>query len=298
MAGKRHEGDRACRCHQPDMHCAGLRVRRLSSERVRELAEEIWTASTGSAVPAARSVPDPRSSHPGGSARAAYQRHRQQERDAWRRGWRWRAGAVVAAAIGGGLLIGLTVGAWLGWSMGLLAGLLTGWRLRCRPAPSTVVWRRQAAAQRRTAGALEPLEREGYLVLHDVALPGWPASLDHLVVGASGIWVIESSPRGRPRLRRRDVSPPAASRGTAASPRGLSGEVAAIADTLGGSSIPVQPLLCVNGARPTAARRSLDGIPLVTRRQLAAVISQGPPLPPNKVQRVTAHALELLRPAV
>jgi hypothetical protein len=73
--------------------------------------------------------------------------------------------------------------------------------------------------------------------------------------------------------------------------------VLAPGDTLGGPSIPVQPLRCVHGARLPAARGSLDGIPLVTRRHLAAVIRQGPPLPPNKVRRVTAPALELLRPA-
>ena len=64
MAGKRHEGDRACCCDQADVHCAGLTVRRLSSERVRELAEEIWTASNGAVVPA-RPAPDPRGSRAG-----------------------------------------------------------------------------------------------------------------------------------------------------------------------------------------------------------------------------------------
>jgi hypothetical protein len=63
--------------------------------------------------------------------------------------------------------------------MALLAALVTGWRLRFRPSASASVWRRQAATQRRTAGSLRPLEREGQLVLHDVTLPGWSASLDH-----------------------------------------------------------------------------------------------------------------------
>jgi hypothetical protein len=38
---------------------------------------------------------------------------------------------------------------------------------------------------------LAQLEQEGWLVLHDVALPGWPASLDHLVIGPTGAWAIE-----------------------------------------------------------------------------------------------------------
>jgi hypothetical protein len=32
--------------------------------------------------------------------------------------------------------------------------------------------------QRRTAGVLGPLEQEGYLVLHDITLPGWPVNID------------------------------------------------------------------------------------------------------------------------
>ena len=35
--------------------------------------------------------------------------------------------------------------------------------------------------QRRTAAVLGPLEAEGYVVLHDVTLPGWLDSLEHLV---------------------------------------------------------------------------------------------------------------------
>jgi hypothetical protein len=85
MTGKRREDGRACRCDQHDVSCVGLTVGRLSSERVAELAEEIWTASTGRVLPA-RPIQDPRSSRPGASAQAAYQRRRQQELRAWLHG--------------------------------------------------------------------------------------------------------------------------------------------------------------------------------------------------------------------
>jgi len=86
------------------------------------------------------------------------------------------------------LLVGGIVGAWLGWPAALLVAALAWWRLRFRPSPEIRVWRRQAAVQRRTAGLLAPLEDQGYLVLHDVILPGWLGSLEHLAVGppASG----------------------------------------------------------------------------------------------------------------
>jgi uncharacterized membrane protein len=51
MAGKRHDDGGLCLCDRPDGTCAGLAVRRLSQDRVRELAEEIWTASSGNLPP-------------------------------------------------------------------------------------------------------------------------------------------------------------------------------------------------------------------------------------------------------
>lgn len=59
MAGRRFQGDHA-RCRdRADGSCAVAMVRRLSEERVRELAEDIWTASSGRVVPA-HPIPDAR----------------------------------------------------------------------------------------------------------------------------------------------------------------------------------------------------------------------------------------------
>lgn len=276
-----------------------MAVRRLNSERVRELAEEIWTASTGSVMPAHPTF-DPRASRAGASARAAYQRQRQQELQAWRQGWWWRAGALAAATTGGGLLIGLTMGAWLGWPMALAAALATWWRLRFRPSASASVWRRQSATQRRTADALLPLEREGHLVLHDVTLPGWSASLDHLVVGPTGVWLIRSWRGGPlPSLPRR-TSPWPAGRTTGGPLSELRSEAAAFAAILaGGPLIPVRPLLCIHSrALPPQAHRSVEPVQVTTNRQVAEIVRHGSPLQPSDVQRATARALELLRPAV
>ena len=61
MAGS-HDG-RVRLCDRADGTCAGLAVRRLSPARVQDLAEEIWTASSGGLLPA-RPAADPRSSRP------------------------------------------------------------------------------------------------------------------------------------------------------------------------------------------------------------------------------------------
>jgi hypothetical protein len=137
MAGKRHDDGRVCLCDRPAGTCAGLAVKRLSRDRVRDLAEEIWTASSGFPPPV-RPDADPRSSRAGASAQTAYRRRREAERAAWRPGWAWRWWVVAGAALGVGLLIGLTVGAWLGWPAAVVAAVFAWSRLRFRPSPGVV----------------------------------------------------------------------------------------------------------------------------------------------------------------
>ena len=298
MPGKRHDGEPVCGCRQADVCCVALTVGQLSQERVRELAEEIWAGSTGGMLPAG-TIPDPRRSRPGASAQAAYRRHRQLEREAWRPGWAWRAGAACAAAAATGVLIGVTMGAWLGWRAALLVALLTGWRLRFRPSARARVWRRQAALQRRTAGVLVALEHEGYLVLHDIMLPGWPASLDHLVVGTTGAWVVKSWQPGWLPLLPKSTSRWRARGGSTGMLRGLRGEAAAVADALASdTAMSVRPLLCTHGRLRPAGRRLVQEIPVAGPRQLADVVRHGSRVQRSEVEQATARALEVLRPAV
>jgi hypothetical protein len=78
-----------------------------------------------------------------------------------------------------------------------------GWRLRFRPSAATRAWRRGAAGERRTARLLAPLEHHGWAVLHNLAIPGTQANIDHLVIGPGGVLVIDSKQyRGRLRLGR------------------------------------------------------------------------------------------------
>jgi hypothetical protein len=289
MAGKRHDEGRVCLCDRPDGSCAGLAVRRLSSDRVQELAEEIWTASSGDLLPA-RPRSDPRSSRAGASAQAAYVRRRAQERERWRPALVWLVltWGLIGAAPAAGLLLSVTVGAWLGWPAALLLAAWTGWRLRFRPSAEVGIWRRQAAMQRRTAGMLGPLEAEGYLVLHDVTLPGWLDSLEHLVVGPTGVWVIGS-------WQHRRLLP-----GGAAPPqtvRGLRGQAFAVAETLAGwASVPVRPLLCVHGPWPVRPRPT-DGVRVAGPAQLLDVVRDRPRSRPTDLGQITNRLLDVLRPA-
>src|SRR4029450_2741410 len=76
-------------------------------------------------------------------------------------------------------------------------------RLRARPSADPRAGRRGAAGERRPARLLAALERCGWAVLHDLAIPGTQANIDHLVIGPGGILVVDSKQyRGRLRLDR------------------------------------------------------------------------------------------------
>jgi hypothetical protein len=89
----------------------------------------------------------------------------------------------------------------LGLLVAALAAMATAWGLRFKPSPDAVARRQGAARERRTARLLTPLERHGWAILHDLAVPGSTASLDHLAIGPGGVFVIDSKQyRGRLQL--------------------------------------------------------------------------------------------------
>jgi hypothetical protein len=139
---------------------------------------------------------------PGASAHADYRRRRAAERASWTHGLPWRAGAVLAAGVAAGLLT-TQIAPDLAGLLAVVAAAGLGWRLRFRPSADTVAWRRGAAGERSTARLLVPLERRGWAVLHDLAIPGTAANIDHLVIGPGGVLIIDSKQyRGQLRLDR------------------------------------------------------------------------------------------------
>jgi hypothetical protein len=191
----------------------GLSVRALTAEQLQrfldahqgqpaELLGSGWAALDppgdpigGPQTPSAAAVPaEPvTGSHgsPGRSAMAAYRRRRAEELAAWTRTLAWRAPLIAAAGLAGDVLI-TQAGLPQARLVGLVVAVLVGWRLRFRPSEQARTWRRGAHGERRTARLLVRLTRDGFVVFHDLAVPGSPANVDHLVIGPSGVFVIDS----------------------------------------------------------------------------------------------------------
>jgi hypothetical protein len=114
---------------------------------------------------------------PGGSAQASWRQQRAVEWAAWTRTLPWRVAVILGIGVGGGVLGSQLAPRW-GLLLGVLVAVAAGWGLWFKPSPEAVAWRRGAVGERRTARLLSSLERQGWAVLHDLAVPGSSANLD------------------------------------------------------------------------------------------------------------------------
>ncbi len=165
------------------------------------------------------------------------------------------------------------IGDWLGL---ILAG---GVALRFAselwsPRQTTKAWRKGAEGEIRTARILERLGRE-YVIQHDLVLPGTRANIDHLVIGPTGIFTVEtknySDPvkvaRGRVTCRGRSMERIVVQARAQSEAAGKALERRVI------------PLVCVVGAGvKTGVLRPpvVNGVRFCNNRRLVSVINRGP----------------------
>lgn len=103
---------------------------------------------------------------------------------------RLRNRALVGIAVG--VLVGFLAGdVRVGITAGVVAAILEA-VYRARSNSTVPAWRRASIAERRTEGQLRKLERSGYRTLHARAIPGSEAQIDHLVVGPTGVYAVDS----------------------------------------------------------------------------------------------------------
>jgi hypothetical protein len=127
--------------------------------------------------------------------------------------------------------------------------------------------------------------------------PGW-ASLDHLVVGGTGVWLIRSWRPSWPAALRRAISPKLALGSPAGMARGLREEAAAVADALAGATtVPVRALLCAPWWPWPASGWPVPEVQVTTPRRLADAVGGGSRVRGEEVDHAAARALEVLRPA-
>ena len=74
----------------------------------------------------------------------------------------------------------------------ITGGVLVVAALVVRPPADPERWLRGAAGERATAELLARLPDRKWAVLHDLGIPGHRANVDHLVIGPTGAWVVDT----------------------------------------------------------------------------------------------------------
>jgi nuclease-like protein len=233
---------------------------------------------------------------PGGSAQARWRQQRAAEWTAWTRTLPWRIAVLLGISAAGGVLGSLPAPR-LGLVLGGLAAVAAGWGLRFRSSPHAVAWRRGAVGERRTARRLAALERQGWAVLHDLAIPASRANIDHLVIGPGGVFVIDSKqyrgrlqldPSGRLWHGRYPLDPTL---------RAVSFEADRAAQVLADPHVVV-PIVAVHGAQVPWGKVVTQGVPVVSARRLPSMLRTLPAvLEPERVAGLASQARTRFRAA-
>jgi hypothetical protein len=142
-------------------------------------------------------------------------------------------------------------------------------------------WAAGAAGEERTAAALAPLSGRGFVVFHDVRLPGRDWNIDHLVIGPRGVAVVDSKRWAARRVvvSRRHLRADGDRRDAAVDH--VVWQVTAAARALG-RDVPTRGFLCIHGSRVRSRwfwrRPVMNGVLVGDDRALMAWLRRGPRL--------------------
>ncbi len=182
----------------------------------------------------------------------------------------------------------------LGWPLVFVG--VTGTVVRLYVLPQHVqAWDVGGDGERRTAEILEPLRAEGFVLFHDRAIPRSRANIDHIVVGPTGVWVVESKSYGG-RLRVEGGELRVNGRRRAGVRGEVEREMAAVARVV--DPTPVAAVIVVHRAEfPFFARLTLDGVPVVPGGALVDRIRSGVPALTGSVITDLATRIDRALPA-
>ncbi len=162
----------------------------------------------------------------------------------------------------------------LSWTLGIAMALAAVVGL-ARPSPSESAWQKGASGERRVGRALDALAKQGVQVLHDVAMPGSRANIDHVAVTPSGVFTIETKTHsGKLEVRSRSSELWIAGRNRPALLDQARRQSEVIRETLaraGRPEVPVTPVLCfVKTELPLLfPPKQVNGVLICTRKSLS-----------------------------
>jgi hypothetical protein len=176
--------------------------------------------------------------------------------------------------------------------------------LRFRQRPGHIdAWRVGANAEARLGEKLDSLRDDCVVALHDRRIPGSKANIDHVVVSATGVYVIDAK-RYKGKVERRDVGGwfrtdhrlYVSSRDRTKLVVGMARQVAAVRQALSGRDVPIQPVVCFIDAewRWFAKPFTVDGVLVCWPKALYSLLKEPGLIEPgdaDSMARVIANTL-------
>jgi hypothetical protein len=158
------------------------------------------------------------------------------------------------------------------------------------PRRQAARWLRGAAGERATAQILARLPTRRWTVIHDLAVPGSRANIDHLVIGRTGVWVVDTkTTRAAVRTRWRAVH----FGDRRLDPGPVVWETEVVSDRL---AVSARPIIAVHGA--LAHRARAGSVRVVPAAQLPRRLRRGRRrLRRHEVAALSERAVRVFRPA-
>lgn len=236
----------------------------------------------------------------GASAQARYERGRQEHAARVRRGWPVLVGMTLVLMFGMYLVAQAYVGpAWAGGIAAILGAAMIVGIMRTEWLDS---WRIGAEGERKTASYLAELEEAGFIVRHDRRVPGYVGNVDHIAVGPTGVWVIETkSYRGRVELYgdRLEINDQPRDRIIDQVYKEAVAVQIALGDRLSSLGMTVTPVLCLHRAKLGWGNKSGKGVRIVDGRGLVKLVRSGESrLSPAQIEGLASEIDKLFRPSV
>ncbi len=235
----------------------------------------------------------------GASAQAEYERRAARHAaDVRQRRPRILALGAAVAIVG---LVALALNPQWGAGVVLVDLVLVGSALLTTPN-SITSWQTGAAGEVRTGRRLEPLEAEGFRILHDRKIPGSRANIDHVVIGPPGVFVVETkSYKGSLQIRDGEIF--VAGRRNNGWIDEVRRETAAVetslADEIAAHGWALTPVICIHRADLPWFRSEVQGARVVSGKDLVSRLRKAElVLTPADVERLAALADARLRYAL
>jgi hypothetical protein len=183
----------------------------------------------------------------------------------------WRLRATIMLVVG--LLFGILTESWvIGLTLAILAGIADT-LYRSRTAADHVNGASQSGAQRRTRWQLRRMRRAGYFALDARPIPNSREYIDHLVVGPTGVYAIDSE-KWNSKVPVRTANSKILYRGPESQKERLehavweAGRAAEILSAALGTEIIVRPALAIYGPRIPWDIATIRGVDVFTGKTL------------------------------